>query len=607
MKRSKFSLVVTALLSATLSLGFVGAAGAAPGASPIEGQSCSSDEAGRIVDAGKGQPSNVVLMCSPVSDGGPDHVPAEGGKQKGDKSDWESLEDYRWRYFAYPDASVKPDLRYTGVDESELLELVGKQYRMKSADPCRVNSRPVSRLVSYSYGEPGLYGRQSYGFADSFGTVKVGVVAVVPSNYEVVDDGAAFRAAGSNAAGVPVAGLTHFFRSRIAEYLTDYFLEQSYGQLNLEFAYAPTVHQSEFSVADWSVEEDSLGMTRQTYDATQAVKAIPESWWRSDGAGVDMLLALELDKPGPFFWWNPAEREGDALELVSRVATPGGRFSGIVTIPSRLTTSDQPLVAHEIGHALRLPDMYQDSENPVAVRGAARIGRLASGYTSSGMLGWSRYISRWITDAQIECIPSSLARKSRVTKEVTLTSLQRHGRGKDKSLAVIPLATAGKALVVESWRPVGSDAATPSPQYDGTGANGALVYVIDTDVRSGLQMQGQWPFPGNPATLYRDDARTVLPGAAASLPAACSRPEALTGEECKVALTTQIRSHAFLRPPSTGIERQPQTRARYDFPVPGVCRDASGRTDGEQSVTVDITDRGKFEDTVSISIDPPRC
>lgn len=127
-----------------------------------------------------------------------------------------------------------------------------------------------------------------------------------------------------------------------------------------------------------------------------------------------------------------------------------------------------------------------------------------------------------------------------------------------KRMIVVPLpdqrtATPGpatKAIVIESWRPRGSDSAFASDRR-GWG-DGVLIYSVDAAQSSNGAngFSGLYPFGGAPLTLFREDPATIM----ARVPEACV-PAAGASEEqqrtaftpCRNALMTQIRGDAFSR------------------------------------------------------------
>jgi M6 family metalloprotease-like protein len=133
-------------------------------------------------------------------------------------------------------------------------------------------------------------------------------------------------------------------------------------------------------------------------------------------------------------------------------------------------------IAHELGHNLGLPDLYDtsvklDSEGNLSDevdRFVGVFGLMAgsSSYSRAEIFAWSRWQLGWLRDTQVACITS-------FPTSVQLTPLPIPGGIK---AVVVPL-TETTALVVESRRILGYDFRLRK--------EGALVYKIDTSVPGG--------------------------------------------------------------------------------------------------------------------------
>ncbi|MEV0890847.1 M6 family metalloprotease domain-containing protein [Promicromonospora sp. NPDC050262] len=135
------------------------------------------------------------------------------------------------------------------------------------------------------------------------------------------------------------------------------------------------------------------------------------------------------------------------------------------------------VLAHESGHTLGLPDLYlfeappEDPGNYHAAVGGWDLMGLISG-AGPEYFAWHRWQLGWLDDDQVVC-----AGQGRTTS-ARLAPVARSGDaspGQD-AMVVYPLS-ATRAVVVENRQPVGYD--------EGIGARGALVYTVDTSVRSG--------------------------------------------------------------------------------------------------------------------------
>ena len=135
-------------------------------------------------------------------------------------------------------------------------------------------------------------------------------------------------------------------------------------------------------------------------------------------------------------------------------------------------------IAHELGHHLGLPDLYdrhakfdfEERRYDEVARFVGIFGRMGGGIstwlTAPEIFAWSRWQLGWLLDTQVACVKSFPA-------SVQLTPLPIPGGIK---AVVVPL-TETTALVVESRQILGYDFRLRK--------EGALVYKIDTSVATG--------------------------------------------------------------------------------------------------------------------------
>jgi len=157
-------------------------------------------------------------------------------------------------------------------------------------------------------------------------------------------------------------------------------------------------------------------------------------------------------------------------------AGTGLRIPGRATTIDNATSSGRDLtgwgglwLAHEMGHLMSLPDLY-DYAPPPPNQAHLHVGEWSLMGLISGrgaeFTAFERWQLGWLADEQLVCAPAT-------TSLVSLTPITQTGGVK---AALVPLS-ATSALVVESRRAVGYDARVPQA--------GTLVYVINTQVASG--------------------------------------------------------------------------------------------------------------------------
>lgn len=143
------------------------------------------------------------------------------------------------------------------------------------------------------------------------------------------------------------------------------------------------------------------------------------------------------------------------------------------------------VLAHEMGHTLGLPDLYQyGAADPFGATGGFDLMGLISG-RSPEFLAWHRWLLGWLSNSAVRCLGPGESRVRLVAGEW----------GTGATMAAVPLG-GSRVLVLESRRPL---------RYDRDQAgSGVLVYVIDAAVRG-----GQGPvqvMDTRPATATLDDA-----------------------------------------------------------------------------------------------------
>lgn len=123
-------------------------------------------------------------------------------------------------------------------------------------------------------------------------------------------------------------------------------------------------------------------------------------------------------------------------------------------------------LAHEIGHTVTLPDLYEygSTDSLRFVGDFSLMGDIAA--SSPGLFVVERWQLGWLDDPQITCQTGGSASH-------VLTPIETIGGMK---AVVVPVGPT-RFVVVESRRPIGVDAGMPD--------EGALVYVVDSSIASG--------------------------------------------------------------------------------------------------------------------------
>jgi M6 family metalloprotease-like protein len=185
-----------------------------------------------------------------------------------------------------------------------------------------------------------------------------------------------------------------------------------------------------------------------------------------DMRGADLLIVMTNPDAGSITF-GPA--------FVANAGT-GIRIPGRATTIDNATNSGRDLIgwgglwlAHEMGHLMSLPDLY-DYSPPTGVQQHLHVGEWSLMGLISGrgaeFTAFERWQLGWLADEQLVCAPAA-------TSLVSLTPITQTGGVK---AALVPLS-ATSALVVESRRAVGFDARVTQA--------GTLVYLLDTQVASG--------------------------------------------------------------------------------------------------------------------------
>ena len=270
--------------------------------------------------------------------------------------------------------------------------------------------------------------------------------------------------------------LAEIFKNSIPD-AEKYLEAMSYGTLDLTFRpllrwlRMPQSVSSLYSDFDLGMNKSDLGMNISRFMLVDgAISLADPEFDFEDIDSVVVIATPEADsiKRGwaqqspDWHFYADGQTIGNSISLGS-----GGRSDWV-----------SGLIAHELGHNLGLPDLYdgsveRDSEGNLPYEEVAKfvgafgiMGGITDWLTANEMFAWSRWQLGWLRDTQAACITS-------FPTSVQLTPLAIPGGVK---AVVVPL-TETTALVVESRRKLGYDFRLSK--------EGALVYKVDTSVPSG--------------------------------------------------------------------------------------------------------------------------
>jgi len=246
----------------------------------------------------------------------------------------------------------------------------------------------------------------------------------------------------------------------------DVFKEMSYGKLNYNLKpqlkwYRMSKNSSEYVAGGWTFN------SHRDYITEAAKLADPDV----DFSTTDSLIILAnpdakgMGYSGPAF--SAIRKNGITLD--------GKYISNGATSAYDLNNWKSIWLNHEISHTMGLVDLYASTSSNSANRydGLRYTGEFSymglSSYESNSpsLLAFERWNLGWIEDSQIDCMKTSQLTKLISPVEVT---------GGAKAI-VIPISRT-RAVVIESRRAIGVDKAMSK--------SGALIYVVDSSIQSGL-------------------------------------------------------------------------------------------------------------------------
>ena len=246
----------------------------------------------------------------------------------------------------------------------------------------------------------------------------------------------------------------------------DVFKEMSYGKLSYNLKpqlkwYRMSKNSTEYVAGGWTF------FKHRDYISEAAKLADSEV----DFSGTDNLIILANPDAKGMGYSGPAF----AAVRNSGITLDGKYISNGATSAYDLNNWKSIWLNHEISHSMGLVDLYAFTSSNSANRydGLRFTGEFSymglSSYESNSpsLLAFERWNLGWIEDSQIECTKSS-----KLTKLISPVQVS----GGTKAI-IIPISKT-KAVVVESRRALGIDKALSK--------SGALVYVVDSSIQSGL-------------------------------------------------------------------------------------------------------------------------
>jgi M6 family metalloprotease-like protein len=246
----------------------------------------------------------------------------------------------------------------------------------------------------------------------------------------------------------------------------DVFKEMSYGKLSYNLKpqlkwYRMSKNSTEYVAGGWTF------FKHRDYISEAAKLADSEV----DFSSTDNLIILANPDAKGMGYSGPAF----AAVRNSGITLDGKYISNGATSAYDLNNWKSIWLNHEISHSMGLVDLYAFTSSNSANRydGLRFTGEFSymglSSYESNSpsLLAFERWNLGWIEDSQIECTKSS-----KLTKLISPVQVS----GGTKAI-IIPISKT-KAVVVESRRALGIDKALSK--------SGALVYVVDSSIQSGL-------------------------------------------------------------------------------------------------------------------------
>jgi len=269
----------------------------------------------------------------------------------------------------------------------------------------------------------------------------------------------------------------------------DVFKEMSYGKLNYAFNpqskwYRMSKNSTEYVAGGWTF------LNHRNYISEAAKLADADV----DFSKTDSLIILAnpdakgIGNSGPAF----------AATRKNGITLDGKYISNGATSAYDLNYWKSIWLNHEVSHTLGLVDVYAStqSNSPNRYDGFRYTGEFSyMGFSSyegnaPSLFAFERWNLGWIDDSQIKCLKDASA-------TVLISPVQTAGGVK---AVVIPISRT-KAVVIESRRALGID--------KNIAKSGALVYVVDSSIQSGLGPVKVYPSEVSSDPRYLLAPRTV--------------------------------------------------------------------------------------------------
>lgn len=240
-----------------------------------------------------------------------------------------------------------------------------------------------------------------------------------------------------------------------------YYDAISYGNASVEVAVAP--YDKVVTLPD-NVSKFRLRSPDGYADSNSVTsKAIRRADASLDLGSYDVVVVETPADPEAVFW-------PQALPLDASIPTASGDVNDVVWTGG-WQAGNWRAIAHETAHLwLGLEDLYDHTPNSDEYDGTFWEWDLMNSFRGSSpeLTAWNRFLLGWLNDDQIRCIAEGAA-----TSTTHFISPIEDAAASPK--AVVRPLDAGRVLVVETRRVRGYDQGLP----------GVLVYVIDTNNRSG--------------------------------------------------------------------------------------------------------------------------